>query len=229
MKKILCIFIIAFLTLSCVACKKNYYNPDMQPSPTVQTKNIIQKITLNYSKVFLNIGETMTLIVEVSPADASDKPVKFKSTNDKILSVNEKGVIFAKKEGIAVITVCSAEDENVEAKCEVTVLPIRKAIITGKVPISSEADAAYTVTVSFENCANPSIKVVVDCKGGKIIGENDTISFKNKLSQYQVIGKAKIDFTVSEQKDINSVRILCFDNGDLIDVKEYNITLLKKE
>jgi hypothetical protein len=197
MKKMLCLFIIALLTLSFTSCKKNYYNPDETPSPTVKAKIEIEDITLNYSRASLSIGETMILIAGISPENAIDKPIKFKSTNDKILSVNEKGIVFAKKEGTANVIVCSAENEKVEAKCEVTVLPLRKAIITGNVPMSSDADAAYTVTVSFENCFNPSVKVIADCKGGKIKGQNDAASFGSNPFQYQVMGKTSIEFSIS--------------------------------
>lgn len=228
MKKVIYVFVIILFTLSCTSCKKNYYNPDEQQTP-IQTKVMIKEITLNYNKASLSIGETMMIAAAISPANASDKPIKFQSSNNKILSINDKGIVFAKKEGTATVTVCSAEDEKIQAKCQVTVLPLRKAIITGKVPLASDAGVSYTVTVSFENCVNPSVKVIADCKGGKIKGENDTISFNSSSVQYQVMGKTTIDFSISELKDINSIRILCFDNGDLIDSKEYNITLIKKE
>ncbi|MHB8064102.1 MAG: Ig-like domain-containing protein [Ruminiclostridium sp.] len=229
MKKITAVVLVLLLILVLpVGCaKKNYYNPSTE-TQKVDTKIEIAAVTLDEADLVLNIGETALLNATVSPTDAKDKPIKWTSSNEKIVSVNAQGIVFAEKEGKATITV-SSEANKVEAKCNITVQSIRKAVITGTVPTESSGGAVYTVKVGFENCIFPSIKVIADCGYGSIKTDSETIKLDGKSDQYQVIGKATISFAVSNVKNVSHIRILCFDNGELFDCKEYNISLLKIE
>ena len=106
---------------------------------------------------------------------------------------------------------------------------IRKAVITDNVPAESPEGKVYKISISFENCLFPSVKVVADCGGGSIKSDSETIKLSGKADQYQVIGKASVSFSVSGSKKINHIRVLCFDNGELFDCKEYSISLVKNE
>ena len=206
--------------------KKNYYNPSTETQKEA-TKLEIKAITLDSSNLELNIGETALLSATVSPEDARNKPIKWTSSNEKIVSVNNQGIVFATREGKASITVAD-ETGKVNAKCDITVNSIRKAVITGNVPTEALGGATYRINVGFENCIFPSIKVIADCGGGSIKTDSETIKINSKTDQYQVTGKATISFEVSSSKAVSHIRILCFDNGELFDSKEYNVSLVKE-
>lgn len=229
MKKITVYVLALLLLLSTTSgcTKKNYYNPDTEAhADTAKTE--IKAITLDRSDIILNIGETVLLNANISPSDARKKLIKWTSSNGKIITVNSQGIVFAKKEGTATVTV-SDEADKVQAECKIKVNSIRKAVITGDVPAESLGGKSYRINIGFENCIFPSVKVVADCGGGSIKTDSESIKLSSKSNQYQVVGKATISFSVTDAKSINHIRILCFDNGELFDCKEYSISLIKNE
>ena len=72
------------------------------------------------SAILTSIGETLTLTPKVIPDNASNKSVTYSSSNVKIATVNDRGVVTAVSNGTAVITVTTA-DGNKTATCTVTV------------------------------------------------------------------------------------------------------------
>lgn len=80
----------------------------------------VEAVTVSPTEATLEIGDTETLKVTVTPANATNKKVTWSSSNDKIASVNAKGVVTAVAAGTATITV-TTEDGEKTATCEVTV------------------------------------------------------------------------------------------------------------
>lgn len=229
MKKITILVLTLLLLWSTTSgcAKKNYYDPDTE-TQTETVKTEIKAITLDQSALELNIGEAALLAANISPLAARSKPVKWISSNEKIVTVNPQGIVFAKKEGTATITV-SDETNKIQAKCNIKVNSIRKAVITGNVPTEASGGEVYRINIGFENCIFPSVKIITDCGGGSIQTDTETIKLGSKPNQVQVVGKAAISFSISSKKSVNNIRILCFDNGELFDCKEYSISLVKKE
>ncbi len=65
-------------------------------------------------------GEIITLVSTIEPSNATNKNVSWKSDNEEIVSVTKEGIISAKKQGNATITVIT-EDGNKQAICKITV------------------------------------------------------------------------------------------------------------
>ena len=82
-------------------------------------KGIVKTKALKISNTRLNLkkGRSYTLRTTVAPVTSQEK-VTFKSSNSKVISVNAKGKIYAKKKGKARITVRSGKKRRV---CVVTV------------------------------------------------------------------------------------------------------------
>ena len=86
------------------------------------TFNVIVPVTglkMNNTKLSLEKGETFQLTVEVSPKEAN-QAVSYKTSNSSVASVDQNGLITAKKAGKATITV-TAKDGGKKATCAVTV------------------------------------------------------------------------------------------------------------
>ena len=91
-----------------------------EPTPEEPSKDIpVQGISLNKSKQNMTVGDELQLIATVTPENATNKNVKWKSSNSKIATV-ENGKIKAIAEGTATIT-ATTEEGNLEAKCVITV------------------------------------------------------------------------------------------------------------
>ena len=82
-------------------------------------KGIVKTTALKISNAWLTLKKrrSYTLRTTVTPVTSQEK-VTFKSSNSKVVSVNLKGKIYAKKKGRARITVCSGKKSRV---CVVTV------------------------------------------------------------------------------------------------------------
>ncbi len=96
-----------------------------QPAAAYSVK--AEKLTLSTTTKELVKGQTITLTVSaVKPTNAS-KDVTWKTSDSSVATVNEKGVVKAKKAGEATITAVSKTNEKVKATCKITVLKIKIA------------------------------------------------------------------------------------------------------
>ena len=96
-----------------------------QPAAAYSVK--AEKLTLSTITKELVKGQTITLTVSaVKPTNAS-KDVTWKTSDSSVATVNEKGVVKAKKAGEATITAVSKTNEKVKATCKITVLKIKIA------------------------------------------------------------------------------------------------------
>ncbi|WP_455638209.1 Ig-like domain-containing protein [Parabacteroides sp.] len=86
------------------------------PDPTVDVKSV----SLDKSELTLAIKGTYTLKATVAPSNATNKNVTWKSSNDKIATVDKDGKVTAVAAGKATITV-TTEDGSKTATCAVTV------------------------------------------------------------------------------------------------------------
>ena len=222
-KRLIALMLLAAFIITMTGCKKNYYNPNVEDNALAKTQVIIKDDSVN-----LEVGDVLKPEYKVTPEKDKDLKVTWSSSNEAIASIGKNGEIIAKQEGDAVIT-AKAEGDRAMATCNVKVIPLRKAIISGNVPSYSEVGATYNVSVKFENCSEPTVKIVSDCGGGSISAVNGTTKFGSSPTQLKVTGDTQISFSISGSKDINSLRILCFDNGEIIDEKEYNVNLKVQE
>lgn len=84
----------------------------------------VKDVDLNASSKTLNVGEKYTLKATVSPSNASNKAVTWKSSDTSVAKVSSSGKITAVGKGTATIT-CTAKDGSVKAKCKVTVKTVK--------------------------------------------------------------------------------------------------------
>ena len=97
-----------------VTVEKKATDPDPEP-----TKTPVTEVKLNKEQTTIKEGETETLTATVMPENATNKNITWSSNNEEVATV-ENGVITAKKEGTAIITV-TTEDGNKQVSCNVTV------------------------------------------------------------------------------------------------------------
>ena len=99
-------FILTFLLLL-PACSKK----ELRSIP-------VSSIALNESSIQLKVGEDAHLEVSIKPDDATNKTVKWSSSNPTVVSVND-GLVEGVSVGVAVIT---ADADGKTAKCTIKVI-----------------------------------------------------------------------------------------------------------
>lgn len=80
-----------------------------------------EKIELEKKSRTIYMDDKIKLSFEISPADATYKAVKWSSSNESIVKVDNEGNLIPVSAGKATVTVTSEYDSNIFAKCTVTV------------------------------------------------------------------------------------------------------------
>lgn len=94
---------------------------DKKTDTNAAKKVKVIKIGLKYSKIYVEKGKSKTLKASVSPANATNKSVRWSSSNKSIVTVNAKGKVTGKKAGNATITVKAKDGSGKKAVCKVVV------------------------------------------------------------------------------------------------------------
>ena len=131
MKKKLPIFVILALTVTMTAgCdgfasffKKKEQTPTEQKEEEEQTPQVIhvESIVLQDQGVTLQIGEKHQIVASVSPADATNKEIIYRSEDSHKCSVSSTGLVTAYESGNVNVKVSSKENSAIFANFSVTI------------------------------------------------------------------------------------------------------------
>jgi phosphate transport system substrate-binding protein len=86
----------------------------------VEVSYPIENVKLDKASASIKVGKTLTLKASIEPTFATNKDVKWKTSNASVATVSQTGVVTAKKAGTVVITV-TTKDGTKTATCKVTV------------------------------------------------------------------------------------------------------------
>lgn len=114
----------------------------------------VSQIILDYASVTLEKGKTKALTVAVNPSSATNKKVTWSSSNKKVATVSQKGVVKGVKAGSAVIKAKAKDGSGVSASCIVRVVS----------PASTGNTSATTKTTT--KTATKTLSSSVNTEGG---------------------------------------------------------------
>lgn len=117
----------------------------------------VTKISLNKKSATLKTGEKLKLTVKVTPDDADDKTITWKSSDPTIAKVNSKGKVTAVAPGKCVITATSANGKKASCKITVKAVKVSKITVNGKKNMKVGATQQLTAVISPENAYDKSV------------------------------------------------------------------------
>lgn len=108
-----------FFTITEVAMEDldQEYPTDCEP----ETEILVTAIALNTSSVEGKESDQIQITATVLPKDATNKVLKWSSSDESVATVDDTGLISLVKKGMAVITTSATDDSGVSAKCAVVV------------------------------------------------------------------------------------------------------------
>lgn len=134
----------------------------------------VSKLTLNTKNKMVLKGKTYQLKASVSPSNAANKTVTWKSSNSKTVSVDSKGKVTAKNYGTASITATAADGSKKYAVCKITVpYRIKYQLNKGK-NNKKNPSVYYNQTVTLKKPAR---------KGYTFLGWYQTKNYKKKITK----------------------------------------------
>ncbi len=169
-------------TLKCTVKVKG----NTSPKATVKPLVAVQGITLSETKKTLNVKESFQLTASVSPAEATNPKVVFRSDNNGVASVAEDGTVTAAAKGTANI-IARSEDQMATAVCVVTVTnrievhtqaELTQALTSAADQLTIKTDAKEKLTIPAGKY--PSTDLVINAPNGEV--ENNAV-FKSVTIQ----------------------------------------------
>ena len=161
----------------------------------ITVPQLIDWIEFDEDEIELKAGQTYQLKPYISPSDATNKKIKYTSSDTKVAEVSASGLVTAKSEGEAKIRAAATDGSDEYAVCYVTVTG--KAKVTGITLDRTSAEVkrgeklTLNVTVSPSYASNK--KVVWKSANTKIatVDANGSVTAKAP-------GRTKITVTSSE-------------------------------
>lgn len=160
----------------------------------VEKPVLVEIISLSETTLTLNEKETAQLTVTVTPDDATDKNVKWESSNPDVATVSDDGLIEAISEGICTVTASTLDGSDLSASCEVTVdkeSGILNVSIDG-VKVRREGTYIYVAGVKAGEAVGLYNLAGVHCS--TVISDGSEVRFEATPAQYYIVrvGKASI-------------------------------------
>ncbi len=121
-------------------------NSKVKATCKVTVKQPVKKIQISKNVLAVQKGKTVNIKATVKPKNASNKKLKYKTSNKKIATVNSKGKVKGIKNGTVTITVTAADGSKKKATCKVGVYTakIKKATVS---PSKKTLNVGQTVTL----------------------------------------------------------------------------------
>ena len=95
-------------------------NPQVRASIEVEVAKLITSITLSQSTAIMYENKTLQLSATVTPVDSAYPQLKWYSTDNSVVTVDQNGLVTSKKQGQAKIVV-EAVSGSAKAECNITV------------------------------------------------------------------------------------------------------------
>lgn len=114
-------------------------------------------VSLNRPSATLKAGQTLQLTKTITPANATNQAVTWKSGNQTVATVDGNGLVTAKAAGEAVITV-TTEDDGFTKTCTVTVEKISEPVVDAKISYNYAGNECAAFEWSDSDAANAKVE-----------------------------------------------------------------------
>ncbi len=162
---------------------------------------VVQPVTdvkLNVSTKTVEVGKTVNLKATLSPSNATDKSIKWSSSNKSVVTVSSTGQIKGMAAGTAVV---EAKSHNgMVAKCTITVNPA-KMTITGNSKNYNSVKISWTKTSNitgywvYKKDSKGKYKNIATVEGDKTSFTDTNLTsgktYSYKVKAYRLVGKTK--------------------------------------
>lgn len=143
--------------------------------------DIVTSIELSFTQTTIGVGDTAQIVATVYPTTVSNKNVLYESNAPDIVEVSDTGLLTAKAEGSAVITVTSEATSSVTATVAVTVseavIPVESITLNYESASMLVGETLQLVaTVLPENATDKTVTWKTSDGGAASVDENGLVT-----------------------------------------------------
>ena len=109
----------------------------------------VTNISLNKTSETMPVGTNLQLIATVTPTNATDKSVSWKSSNESVATVNASGLVNARAVGNVIITCTANDGSGVKATCQFTIEKTQNEIAINTSNFPDANFRSYLLAQSF--------------------------------------------------------------------------------
>lgn len=154
-------------------------NPDKKPEQGTQSQPVkVTKLTIKAPSKKLAAGKKVQLTVTVSPKNADNKAVTWKTSNKKYATVNAKGKVTLKKAGVGktvIITAIAKDGSGKKATIKIKIM--KHAVKSIKLKARSK---------TLKAGKSMTLKTTIKTTGKKV---NKTLRFTSSNTKYATVNK----------------------------------------
>ena len=143
----------------------------------------VTKVTINSKDFALTVGKTKALSYAITPSNATNKKVTWKSSNAAVAKVSSSGKVTGVKPGTATISAVSAD--GVSGKVKVTV---KKASTSGNTNVAVAGLALSKTSVSVKKGSSTTVTAVVVPSNAT----NKKVTWKSSNTSVATVSNGKI-------------------------------------
>ena len=180
------------LTTAFWSCSKS---KEEAPEPTPPAVSVTG-VTLDKSSISILVGASETLAATVSPKDAANKNVSWKSDKPEIAAVDATGKVTGKKIGTATITATAQDGSGVSGSCTVTVLSPVKKVTVEPANLTLGQNKSYTLKATVEVLGSGTDTGVTWTSSGTTVATVDaagTVTTTDKTGTVTITATSKAD------------------------------------
>lgn len=153
-----------------------------EPSISITMYVAVTGVQLYPETASIGVGETLALSATVLPEDATNKNLRWSSSDASVASVDATGVVLGKKKGDVIISV-KTEDGGFEASSDLSV-----SVVTGVESIDSPSVRIYPTIVSSH----------LEISGLAAGGQIEVISYLGQIVKTVKTGSSRISIDMSD-------------------------------
>lgn len=172
----------------------------------------VTAVALNKTTLSLTKDGTETLTATVDPADATNKELKWESSDSTVATVDAAGKVTALKAGKAVITVSSVSDSGVKATCEVTVTEAAetRTLTLSQTALNVAPNSTQTFTATIGNTvAGGTVAGTITAKSDNTAVADVKVENNNGKATITVTAKAAGTAKITVAIDGTAVSQIC--------------------
>lgn len=154
---------------------------DAKASCNITIKIPVTGIALNKDAAKVNPGKNITLIATISPSNATNKKVKWSTSNSNIATVSQDGVVTGINIGNVIITAASEDDLTKTASCSVEVTEESDWELLNKI--------AKQISNSGTSSSSETATVTVEGQSYTVnVGDIYKVKYNGEIRQVRVLG-----------------------------------------